>query len=305
MPKAGPAGAEELLPTVLAIDSQPRPATEWLKVIILSEGWASSPIQAAELAARWEKPFLKRLRRAYGHLTESGRVCQFSFNTSSDYVLQGAAFIEQGVDSAEVKEAKRRRARLKAYVEMITELTPTEFEWLCRGILREMGATCVCLTPATGDEGIDFYGRLPLQALLAAPPVFPSVWTQLEVWLVGQAKHYRMSQVATPEIRELVGSVTLARARTFSEGDADKYSGLSIKVCEPVYFLFFTTGLISADGWRLLQRSGVVGMDGMMVADFLAGRGIALDGSGCPGEAELIAWVRNHGPGRGSTGGDG
>jgi hypothetical protein len=37
--------------------------------------------------------------------------------------------------------------------------------------------------------------------------------------------------------------------------------------------LFFTTGRISADTWRLLDHSGVVGMDGEMVAAFLADRG--------------------------------
>ncbi len=90
--------------------------------------------------------------------------------------------------------------------------------------------------------------------------------------MVGQAKHYKKTQAATPDIRAVVGSVDLARARAFARSDS--FADLEIRVCDPVLYLLFTTGTISSDGWSLLDSSGVIGMDGMMVAAFLADHGI-------------------------------
>jgi hypothetical protein len=54
------------------------------------------------------------------------------------------------------------------------------------------------------------------------------------------------------------------------------YDNLDIRLCDPIFYLFFTTGTISPPGWRLLARSGVVGMDGEMVAAFLCDRDVGL-----------------------------
>ena len=49
-------------------------------------------------------------------------------------------------------------------------------------------------------------------------------------------------------------------------------------MCDPVFFLFFTTGLISAPSWRLAVKSGIVALDGEMVASFLADHDVGVDG---------------------------
>jgi hypothetical protein len=67
----------------------------------------------------------------------------------------------------------------------------------------------------------------------------------------------------------------LARGRAFSTTHAP-YTDLAVRVCDPVFFLFFTTGRISSQGWKLLLNSGVVGMDGGMVAALLAESGVGV-----------------------------
>jgi len=68
----------------------------------------------------------------------------------------------------------------------------------------------------------------------------------------------------------------LASARAFAGLDSNKYPDLQIKVADPVFMLFFTTGKISIDGWQLVRRSGIVAMDGEMLAAFLADHDVAI-----------------------------
>jgi len=272
----GPAAAAKALSSVLSIDSPPRPAVAWITEIALTEQWFASRADAEEAAAKWERAFRDRLRRDHNELTALGRVCIHAFNSSSEYMVQGAAFIEEGRDSDELKAVKRRRARFQVYLAALVQLTPTDFEAMSRGILALLGVAAPKLTPRSGDEGIDFYGQLLLEDLLPRVEAMPDVYRRLSVWMIGQAKHYQATQVATPDIRELVGAIDLARGGAYG-GAGTKYQDLGILVCDPVFYLFFTTGKISTDGWRLLERSGVIGMDGEMVAAFLADQGVGVE----------------------------
>ncbi len=114
----------------------------------------------------------------------------------------------------------------------------------------------------------------------------------MSVWMVGQAKKYGAIKAGTPDIRELVGAVILARGKAFG-GSANTYSDLDILPCDPVFYLFFTTGSISTDGWRLLERSGAVGMDGLMVAAFLADHGVGVIGDILDSKA-VEDWIVTH-----------
>jgi restriction endonuclease Mrr len=91
----------------------------------------------------------------------------------------------------------------------------------------------------------------------------------LSVWLVGQAKHYEKTAVSTRDIRELVGSVILAQSKTFA-GKKDPLERLELRVCDPVVYFFITTGRFTRDSKELLNRSGVVAMDGVQLSVFLA-----------------------------------
>lgn len=272
----------------MTVDSPPRAARAWLADIILTEGWASE-LEAAELAERWEDRFLGRLRHDRSELALLGRPCIYDFNSSSDYMIQGACFVEPA-DSNELREAKRGRAQISSYIAALSVITPNDFEAMCRGVIRQIGVETPAITPSTSDEGIDFYGRLKLGTLLQTAIGIPRFEDMLNVWLIGQAKHYPSGQAATPEIRELVGSVELARAAAFSRVTS-AYPDMQLRPCDPVFFLFFTTGTISTPGWRLLNASGVVGMDGGMLAAFLADQRIGLRDNGVFDGALFDAWL--------------
>ena len=178
-------------------------------------------------------------------------------------------------DSPEAASAKQSMARMGSYVEALKALTPQNFERLCGHFLALLGVQDPEVTTYTADEGIDFYGRLNIDPFLAPDAVYPHFSRQMSIWLVGQAKHYQSTKVATPDLRELVGSVTLAKASAFGSA-AEKYSDLSIRTCDPVYFLFFTTSMVSADAWRLTKRSGMVTLDGEMIAAYLSARNVGV-----------------------------
>jgi hypothetical protein len=275
--KPGPAEAVKALPLVLEVDSPPRPATTILVEICLAKGWHATTDEAREAAEGWEHRFLTRLRTILSECNRLGRFCLHDFNSSSDYMVQGCAFIEAGVDTPQVQEAKRRRSAFGAYVAAVAGVTPDDFEAMCRGILAELGVEDPVVTPHSADEGIDFYGRLKLEGNLKRVTALPGIYRRLGVWMVGQAKHYQAIQSGTPDIRAVVGSIDLARGKAFGSAN-DKYPDLDIRVCDPVFYLFFTTGDISTDGWQLLDQSGVIGMDGQMVAAFLADHAVGQSG---------------------------
>jgi hypothetical protein len=158
------------------------------------------------------------------------------------------------------------------------DLTPRKFEALCVGLLQLIGVEEPSITQYSADEGIDFYGKLHLRRAMSVDALYPSIQNQLSVWTIGQAKHYKKGDVSTFEIRDLVGAVELARGKAFG-ATGEKYSDLDLRVCDPIFYLFFTTGRITANTWRLLNRSGVAGMDGDMVASFLADNSIGNDGN--------------------------
>lgn len=127
----------------------------------------------------------------------------------------------------------------------------------------------------SADQGVDFFGRVPFGEIMKPSAIGSGAERQLKLWLVGQAKNYSASQVSTKDIRELVGSVNLARSKTYA-GSIDPLSKLEMRTCDPVFFLFFTTGKLSKDAWSLLSKSGVVAMDGAQLAVFLADHGVGV-----------------------------
>src|SRR5437764_355349 len=126
-----------------------------------------------------------------------------------------------------MKPGPARAAKIMVAV-FDAEATPRRaLEWL----------TDICLSEkwhTSHDDGIDFYGRLRLESLLLPEVRFPGLQKQLTIWIVGQAKHYQAIQVATPDIRDLVGAVVLARGNAYGSG-TNKYSDLAIRPCDPVF----------------------------------------------------------------------
>jgi hypothetical protein len=259
----------------LPSSAAPRPLNEIVLDIVQDHPeWQCDPI---EKAVAWSPTVEKLLGRHWEESLSRGRLPRFAFNSSSPYMIQGVCFVEP-CDSVEVQEQKRKRLHWQEYYNALRELDPRQFEVLCSKVLGLLGVPNPRLTAYQADEGIDFYGRLSIGDLVGHGAAFQTFEARLIIWLVGQAKHYLHTKVATPDIRELVGATTLGKARAFVKDE--KHPDLKIRVCDPVVMLFFTTGQISIDGWTLCDRTGVAAMDGEMLAAFLADKGVGVHADG-------------------------
>jgi hypothetical protein len=269
--RPGPRAVADRLIADFPQDAAPCPLSGVVEDIIGE--LTGSAVDADEKASVWMEEIRLHLDRHLADCLQLGRQPRYAFNSSSGYMIQGACFVEP-LDSPQVRAQKLNRRHWQDYHEALRQLDPRQFEVLCAKVLGLLGVPDPRLTPYQKDQGIDFYGRLSVGDLVGHGAVFPTFETKLVVWLIGQAKHFLHSQVATPDIRELVGSATLGRVRAFVHRDA--FPDMSIRVCDPVVMLFFTTGQISSDGWSLCNVSGVAAMDGEMLAAFLADKGIGI-----------------------------
>lgn len=269
--KPGPKLVLSLLLDAIRLDEPPRPIDSWIEDIIRQNpAWGYDPTQKAQ---SWSLVIANFLQQNINDSIDQGKQPRIAFNSSSNYMVQGACFVEP-TDTAEVKEQKQKRLFFQQYYDALRNLSPRDFEQLCAKVLNLIGVLTPQLTPYQNDQGIDFYGKLSIGDIIGHGAVFPIFETRLVIWLIGQAKHYKASQVATPDIRNLVGATDLAKARAFTKSNL--FPDLVIRVCDPVIMLFFTTGQISMDGWTLCKNSGVAAMDGEMLASFLADKSIAV-----------------------------
>lgn len=272
------------------LEAQPRPLEEVLYELAVNI-FEAPDATAAIFAESHLEHALTELTEIRTEADNRAVPCRFAFNDRRTDHLQGSSFIQVD-DSEDIQKAKERRLNYDSFEAFLKNLTWDQFEACCRGILAELGCSDPKLTSLSNDQGIDFFGRLSLRERLGNQSILPSLDSMLDVWMVGQAKHYQKTQVSTPDLRELVGSVQLARSKTYSDGGA-ALEGLDLRVCDPVFYLFFTTGTISRDGYKLLDASGMISMNGAQVAAFLADNDIGvLDGSF--DEDGALAWLANH-----------
>jgi hypothetical protein len=152
---------------------------------------------------------------------------------------------------------------------LLQKLTSAQFEQLCGKLIALLGVENPRVTRTTADEGIDFFGLLSLESIFYPRNVFPTLQKQMSIWMVGQAKRYKEIQAGTAEVRDLVGAVVLGRAGAFGSLQSP-LSGLNIRPADPVFVILATTGSFSSNACRLLDKSGVIGFDGEMLAAFLA-----------------------------------
>ena len=284
--KPGPRLACSVLMESIDLTQPPRDGVDVLTDIVAARGWAGKYASAREQAEFWASSFLTYLARELDELNRLGRYSAFVFNSSAQYMIQGAAFSEP-LDSVDVLEQKARRARFKHYSNALRALSPREFECLCAGLLSILDVENLQVTRYVADRGIDFYCRLRLERHIFSTDHYPTWKRQLNVWMVGQAKHYIDGTVSTAEISNLVGSVKLLSGAT---ANRSRFPNLVMRSCDPIFLLFFTTGRLSSECWKLLDESGVVGMDGGMLAAFLADREVGCSTAGFDTNS-FTAWI--------------
>lgn len=272
---AGPTEAAGLIHTVLSVTALPRPTRDVLIEIIESQGWFSGSF-AEDKADTWLRRFTQRLRYIFAENVEEGRYLSFCFNsTGTDYV-QGYCYSEPS-DTADVVQSKQNRANTIEIYEHCQGIKDRDFELLSGKILDLLKVEKSVVSQRSSDQGVDFFGRMHLGEMLKSGFLHIGAEKNLYVWLVGQAKHYPDSRVSTNEIRELVGSVELAKSKVFA-GRQDPLEELHARFCDPVIYLFFTTGRFTRDSKELMARAGIISFTGLQIAQFLADRGVGLTG---------------------------
>ncbi|MGW3564677.1 restriction endonuclease [Streptomyces sp. NPDC000941] len=275
------------------IDDPPRHLVELITAAYVQ-------LSVPELDAQmWAEDSLRRvsqrLTALHNELIQDGRSLRYAFNSSDVLYLQGACFIESGIDDEDAASRKRRRSATHRLASAIGQLEPAEFEKLCVIALEGLGAYEVKLTPYRADQGIDFYGRLRVGGALADIAGYPPVFDKFCVWVIGQAKHFEATQVATFDLRELVGSVQLARSGEYGSVN-DRYPDMKIRSCDPIFSLFMTSGTISREAWLLCRNSGVIAIDGDSFSHILSETSIELDAPGLQAVEKLRAFIAEKQP---------
>jgi hypothetical protein len=144
---------------------------------------------------------------------------------------------------------QKKLAKEIRFQNSLHRMPPPEFEKLAAIALRILGCQDVFSTPTSHDQGVDAFGYQIL-----VPPT-PYGVTHHLTW-IAQAKHYKATQVATGDIRELIGSTELLVAKVFSTVD-ERYKELRLLSYAPIAVALITTEEIPNTVRRLAEGAGV------------------------------------------------
>ncbi len=259
--------------TMIEVDEPPASVSE-IAVKVLIGPPTNFTLTIAQALVETNKKAIERIIRTqwntHGERGQPLRLTLFE-TTNGDYLIRGSCHVFPTDSSIEVDAKRRRKTSLQITEILKTISDPNDLERLCVKILGLLGVSSPVLTRAARDEGIDFFGKINPIAEKYYFDVTPTVQKSLDIWLVGQAKHYPSGKAGTPDLRHLFGSVALARANAFSTNSFTAKT-LILRVADPVFCLFFTTGQLSNDAWTLAKATGIVAMDGSMLSAFLADR---------------------------------
>lgn len=244
--------------------------------------------EAFEHAERVQSAVLNRLRVRIDAAAHSGTKVRVAINSSSEYLIQGSCFVEPS-DPPDLALAKGKRRNAWNYSDAIAALSPSDFEVLCCGLLEALGARAPKVTRRSGDQGVDFYGAIPVYSDQLSGLLGGNFAHQIELRIVGQAKHYPRSGIGTPELRDLFGSVELARAKVTNPFGVG--GDFELRLADPVVYLFVTSGTLSKEALKLLDASGVVGVSGEMLHTYLADRDIGVNDRGGFDADAFASWV--------------
>ena len=139
-----------------------------------------------------------------------------------------------------------------------------------------MGAKTVRVTPHSDDQGIDFYGLLSLGENSDLPAPFGKLAHDVTLRFAGQAKHYPNTAIGPDFIRELIGSISLARHKVFTT-DYDLFDDLQLLPFNPLVSMFFTTGRFTTGALELAEKAGIIARSGEQLAVFLADKGVGME----------------------------
>lgn len=232
------------------------------------------PIVAAEAADKHEPRVKQLLIERQADSERDGTLAILNILGAANDTVAGSCAPLQG-DSPPVAAAKLHRLNNDPLLLAIKNLTFSQFEKFGSALLRELGAQSVHVTGHSNDQGIDFFGILNLGALQNFPAPFFRLTHDVELRFAGQAKHYPTGSVGTATVRELIGSLSLARSGTFSS-TTDAFKALALKPFNPVLPVLITTGTLTSGATRLSSEAGIVARGGAQLSAFLADKGVGM-----------------------------
>ncbi|RPA12485.1 restriction endonuclease [Gordonia sp. OPL2] len=232
---------------------------------------ASSINDALELVEALVPKVQETLDSMRNAAIQSGTTWEIELFGSGGEWVRGASF-DDPVLPADDRTARSRRAFVTHTKGSLRGLSHRDFEFACATVLRLLGCQDPRTTRHSNDGGIDFHGRLELKGRLDSPFPYGGLDDRARVWLIGQAKHYPTSNLGPAVVREMVGTAELAR----TGGALQEWPGLRLSPFDASLILIFTTGGFSIGAKALLERSGMLSMDGDQLATFLCDAGVGI-----------------------------
>ena len=195
-------------------------------------------------------------------------------------------------DDPEIGRAKLGRRQVASILARIKALTPDEFEAFGAALVGSLGAKISEKTRQSGDQGIDFVGVARLGDLLERPKQIFRLAHDMQIDFIGQAKHYPNRTIQPATVRELVGSLELARSRHFSSETFELLEDLSLRSFSPVFAMLISTGPISSGARAVAKKAGLIARSGDQLATYLADLGVGIDPTDGSFSDELfLGWV--------------
>jgi hypothetical protein len=232
--------------------------------VALLDAWADNMNDAQEIVEPHLQAIRTHLLRIRNEAESEGHTWHIELYGSEDEWVRGASFHDKSLDPSE-QDMRARRADIDSVLTELRRLTSAEFELICTRVVALLGCRDSRTSPLRDDGGIDFYGQLALQGRLNTRLPLGGIDARTNVWLIGQAKHYPTRAIQTSVVRELVGSVELARTK----GAIHEWVDLQLRPFDATVLLIFTTGWFSSGSLSLLAKTGVLSMSGRQLATFL------------------------------------
>jgi len=242
--------------------------------LTLQENYSLLEIQAIEHAELLEEQIRDLIVKEEGKSTYP----KLTVVSSAEHLVAGYLFVSSS-DSPDIATAKRGRLNVNALLQEMRMLSFKDFERFGACVLKELGAKQVRVTSHSDDQGIDFYGVLSLGQNSFLPSPFGQLAHDVRLLFAGQAKHYPTRPIGPELVRELVGSISLARYKVFtiSKDSKDLFEeGIELLPFNPLVAMFFTTGRFTSGALDLAKQSGVIARSGEELALFLADRNIGM-----------------------------
>jgi len=264
----------ERLEAALGADAQPTRLISAIEAE-LSTHFGLEAIKAAERAESVAASVAKLIETRSVKAALEGLSSTLVIVGTTSSAVAGSCWVSPH-DTQEVASAKRGRLHNEAMLIKLRSLDFNEFEKFGKQVLFELGAVAPRVTPHAGDQGIDFFGSFSFGQLSTLPSQFLRLAHDVRLLFVGQAKHYPNATIGPNVVRELIGSVSLARTKTFSKDGIDIFAELDLKPFSPVVTMLFTTGELTAGAYKLAASAGIIVKSGRQLVNFLADRGVGM-----------------------------